>query len=81
MTKLQDELLDYLMAEFGEDIPGLALTVDTNLLDEDVLDSLGIFVLIEHLETNYNISIEPEDVVVANFSTVKTIVRLVRSDG
>lgn len=43
-----------------------------------MLDSLGIAQLVAALEENFNIEIDPEDILPENFSTVNEIDALVR---
>lgn len=43
-----------------------------------MLDSLGIAQLVAALEENFNIEIDPEDILPENFSTINEISALVR---
>lgn len=43
---------------------------DTNLLDTQILDSLGIAQLVAGLEANFNIEFDAEDIVPENFMTI-----------
>lgn len=53
------------------------LTDDYALIDNDVLDSMGIFELIEMLESRYGISIDSDEIEVENFGSIGRIARLV----
>lgn len=46
---------------------------DTNLLDTQILDSLGIAQLVAGLEANFNIEFDAEDIVPENFMTIVQI--------
>ncbi len=46
---------------------------DQQLIEEDIIDSLGIFSLVEYLEERFSIEIEPEEITIANFSTLRNI--------
>lgn len=50
---------------------------DTNLMSEGILDSLDIMNLIMTLESEFDIEIDPEDVLSENFESVEAIVALV----
>lgn len=50
---------------------------NTNLLDEEILDSLGIMILIERLEERYEIHIELEKLEKEYFTSIGNIVEFV----
>jgi acyl carrier protein len=69
---------DYLQHEIlGETATDIA--VDQNLLLSGILDSLGVFRLIAHLEDEFDIEIPPQDVTLENFATLAKIDAYVRS--
>ncbi len=47
--------------------------------EEEIIDSLGIFVLISFIEEQFNVKINPDEVVLDNFETIDTIKFLVMS--
>ena len=51
---------------------------DTNLLDTQILDSLGIAQLVAGLEANFNIEFDAEDIVPENFMTIVQIQKLIK---
>ena len=52
------------------------LTDDYELLEEGVLDSLGIMALVEYLEAAFDIVIDEDDIVAERFETIATIAAL-----
>jgi len=76
---IEKSIRDFVTSEFLGDRPELDLTVDTNLLTEHVIDSLGIFVLITFLEEHYGVSIDADDVLIEHFETIGAISRLVET--
>lgn len=50
---------------------------NTNLLEEDVLDSVSILVLIQEMEELFGIMVDPEEITENNFKTLDNIVELV----
>lgn len=68
------------IADLLKDINGKDRISDFNmdLFENDMLDSLGIAQLVAALEENFNIEIDPEDILPENFSTVNEISALVR---
>jgi len=77
MASVNSTIREYLLAEAMQGAPPEELTDDTNLVEEEILDSLGIFALVEFLEETFGIKIEAEEVVMTNFQTVTTIEALV----
>lgn len=49
------------------------LTDNTDLFKKSIMDSTGILELIAFLEANYNISIEDNEMVQENFSSINAI--------
>lgn len=68
------------IADLLRDINGKDRISDFNmdLFENDMLDSLGIAQLVAALEENFNIEIDPEDILPENFSTINEISALVR---
>ncbi|HEX2699656.1 MAG TPA: acyl carrier protein [Acidimicrobiales bacterium] len=56
---------------------GQELTSDLSLIENQVIDSLGIFEIVNHLEAQYNVEIGDEDLVPDNFETLDALARLV----
>jgi acyl carrier protein len=77
MASVNSTVREYILSEYMQGTPADELSDDTNLIEEEILDSLGIFALVEFLEETYGIQIEAEEVVMTNFETVKTIEALV----
>ena len=55
------------------------LTADYPLLDNHVLDSLGIYQVVSFLQDEFGIDVETADLVPDNFETIGAIERLVSS--
>jgi acyl carrier protein len=54
-----------------------ALTTDLHLIENDVLDSMGIFETISFIQDRFGIEVDDDDLVPENFETVAAIARLV----
>jgi acyl carrier protein len=52
---------------------------NVDLLEEEIVDSLGIFTLIGFIEEKFGVSIDPADINLDNFQTLDTITALVES--
>lgn len=70
------------IADLLRDINGKEQISDFNmdLFENDMLDSLGIAQLVAALEENFNVEIDPEDILPENFSTINEIDALVHKD-
>jgi acyl carrier protein len=77
MASVNSTIREYLLREAMQGASEDELTDDTNLVEEEILDSLGIFALVEFLEETFGITVEPEEVVMPNFETVASIEALV----
>lgn len=76
MDSTEQLIEEYIAQEFLHNKPRSVL--EGNLVENGVIDSLGIMTLIEYVEKQFGARIKPEDVVVENFESVAAIARLVR---
>jgi acyl carrier protein len=78
---LVEDSIRRFIADGARPVPGVEgeLPADYPLLDNDVLDSLGIYSLVVYLEGQYAIRIADEELLPQNFENVTAIARLVRS--
>jgi acyl carrier protein len=53
--------------------PDFEIEADQDLLLSEILDSLRVTLLIQHLESSCDVTIPPEDVTLENFSTLECI--------
>ena len=67
------QLIDYFMKHAG-----VAVTEDTLLVEENVIDSMGVLELIEFMETSFTIAFEMDDLTIENFATIKDITNLIK---
>jgi acyl carrier protein len=66
-------LKDFILERFMYRHRGDDLADDFDLLGSGVLDSLGAFTLVFHIEETFGIEVPPQDVTIEDFSTVATI--------
>lgn len=72
---MQEKIATLLKTVNGKE---LVTDFDMDLFENDMLDSLGIAQLIAEIESNFDLEIDPEDIVPENFSTINEIVNLIR---
>lgn len=63
----------FLIFDVAADLGKQSLDPDEDLLEQRVIDSLGIMKLVSFLEDSWNIQITDEDIVPENFQTLTTI--------
>jgi len=73
--QIRDNLLDFLVRNFVVERQDIDL--DKSLVDEGVIDSLGLIEISAHLEKTHAITIEPSDMSRQNFGSVTRIVEFV----
>lgn len=78
MTSLTEEIKRFITDDIGWDGPADELADDLLLIQEGVLDSLGVYLLVTFLESNYAIVIEDGEIVPANLGSIASIERFVR---
>ncbi len=70
-----DRLRIFIVDELGW--RGPALSDDFPLLENRVIDSLGLFRIVDFLETEYGLRIPDDQLVPENFATLHSIAKLV----
>jgi len=50
---------------------------ETRLVEEEIIDSLGIFLLLGFIKESFAVEVDPEDVTIENFASVSAIANLV----
>jgi len=76
MADTMTTIKDFVIEEFIPD-DDIDLDETTNLLEEEIVDSLGIFTLVSFIEKTFNVSVDAADVNLGNFETLQTITNLV----
>ncbi len=77
MDDIEQKIKDYILREFLSDETDLLLDSDLPLIQQGIVDSLGILQLVSFIEEEFTIKIAPEDVVLENFAMVNAIKKLV----
>ena len=77
MDDITATIKNYIQDEFVRD-DSKQLTEDLPLIQSGVVDSLGVFTLISFVEERFNIRIEPDDIVLDNFKTIRALADLTK---
>jgi acyl carrier protein len=70
-------LIDFIQKQFLYDRTGVQLSPDTHLVEDGIVDSVGILQLVGFIEKTFDISLRPDDLILKNFETVAAIRALV----
>jgi len=76
MTILES-LEKVLLTEIAVDLGKKSLGADEDLLEQGIIDSLGIMKLVLFMEDTYGIVVADEEVVPENFQTVNMMVKFI----
>ena len=61
--------------------PEFDFTEDVNFIEEGMLDSFDVVTLVSDLDSTFGISIDGVDIVPENFSSVDSIINLLKKNG
>jgi len=67
----------FLLTEVAADLGKQSLDPDEDLLEQRVIDSMGILKLVVFLEKAHNIKVMDEDIVPENFQSLNSMARFV----
>ncbi len=74
-TIIQEYIIQELMYEQAE----TGITIETPLIEAEILDSMAIFRLISFIEERFKFTLNHEDIVLESFETISAIAKLVES--
>lgn len=72
-----ESLEKVLLTEIAVDLDKKSLAPDEDLLEQGIIDSLGIMKLIIFIEETFGITIADEEIVPENFQTLNSMVKFV----
>ena len=75
--ELKQLIKDYLNEEFIYDENEDELTDNFPLIEEGIIDSMGIMRIVSWLEDDFDIEINPEDLLLENFENVNAILNFI----
>ncbi len=72
-----DALASFFVKEGISREGAIAVAPDTDIIGQGLVDSLGIFKLIAFVEENFAVTIEPDEVLLENFQTLRALRNLI----
>lgn len=76
MSEISQAIKAQIKSEFMEG-NDTELTDGTQLIEAEIIDSLGIFLLVGFIKERFGVEVEPEDITMEKFATVSAITALV----
>jgi acyl carrier protein len=76
---IEERLRTFIVEDLSPQVDVDGLTDDYPLLANGVLDSVGIFEVVSFAESEFGIRVEHEELVPANFSSIRAVAALIRS--
>jgi acyl carrier protein len=76
---MEEKILSYLNEQLLDVDMDEELDSETDLLGSGILDSLGMVQLIAFVEKEFNVNVDPEDMVIENFMDIKSICSYISS--
>ncbi len=80
MSQIVESVQGFISEEIMRGSSGKDLDPNVSLLEEGILDSLGLQQLITFLEQKFGITVDDEDLMPENFETVNSIAELVEKN-
>lgn len=78
MSDIKQALKEQIVDEFLDGQAG-DLSNETPLVENEIIDSLGIFLLLGFIKERFGVEVDPEDVTLDNFATIDAVAELVES--
>jgi len=76
--EFKEQLKQYIVTEFLPGQNAVDLPADMDLLANGILDSLAVLKLVAHIENEYDISLEPEEIDPEHLSSVNAICAVIK---
>jgi len=76
---IKAKIRDYILSNLAERRGVTSIADDDSLLENGVVDSLGIFLIISFLEENFHVGIPDDEITPNNFRTLGVIAEMVES--
>jgi acyl carrier protein len=72
-AQIEEIIKEHIVQNFMYDRRDMVLSNDLSIIEEGLIDSLGIFRLASFLEEKFGITFNPEEFLLENFETVNVI--------
>jgi acyl carrier protein len=79
MSEIRATIRSFIVDELHGGAHADNLDDNTFLIEEELIDSLGIMAMVSFIEAHWSVDVDAEDVLIENFETIPAIERLVES--
>ena len=76
---VQDQLKEFVTSEFMYEQDSKSLSPDLDLLNQGIIDSMGILDLVSYMEKTFNIQVTDEEITPNNFRNLKALTQFVQA--
>lgn len=76
---IEQQLKAYIAEKLAYEQTDLVLTKDFELIEQRIIDSLGILRLKNFIEETFQVGLAPDDIILSNFNTIDHIKALILS--
>ena len=77
MSEIRTTIRAFIVDDLQGGIEPDLLDDDTHLIEEELIDSLGIMAMVSFIEAHWRVDVAAEDVLIQNFESIPAIERLV----
>ena len=75
---IEEQIRQQIADNFLFSVDGYQLPDDASFLEEGIIDSTGVLELVMFIEETFNVTVEDEEIVPANFDSVSRLATFVR---
>jgi acyl carrier protein len=75
--EIQDQLREYIVAQFMYDQPNARLDPETDLLNDGIVDSMGILQVVNFMEEKFGVQVSDDEIVPENFRSLRALVEFI----
>lgn len=72
-NEIQEAVKEFIVTNFFLDTNSISLEKDTSFLDSGIIDSTGILEVIQHIEEEYSIKVEDNEMLPENLDSIGNI--------
>ncbi|MEM7571962.1 MAG: acyl carrier protein [Bacteroidota bacterium] len=78
ISTMEDRIIDFIRLEILGEGPSFELDADEDLLGSGLIGSMDIFRLIEFIEREFSIKVNPADMTIEHFATVTALTQFIQ---
>lgn len=76
---MQNKIINYIKTELHGGDTTLDIDPEDDLLGSGLVESMGMMRLIQYVEEEFEVTVEPQDMTIENFMTVAAMVEFIES--